>query len=153
MTRSSRTLIVIGGMALVSVLMLSMMARRYVKILDVQPMQGQQRESSATLPLPPATPEALADVDAFILVRRAVRAAMLGNVQPSGAAQLPRLRLARDQALQRHGVDRIEYLKVRSAYRSWRSGSPADDDLNDALEARRPLLREVDLGPHERFDL
>ena len=140
-------------MAFVSVLMLSMMARRYVKILELPPTQGLQRESEAPVSFPRATAEALASVDAFLRVRRAVHAAMLGAPQPSGAAQLPRLRKARDLALQRHTVDRVEYLRVRSAYRSWRSGSGAGDDLHDALEKRRLQLREVDLGPHERFDL
>ena len=143
MSRETRILLVMAVLAVGGVTSLALMARRYVKILDVRP-------AAATRPVAPAA-AALVEVDAFIEVRRTIRRAI--DAQSGGGSPAAPLRSARDEGLRRSGMSSDRYARIRTLYREWREGRlAARHPLAYAFEQRRRELGELDLGDYEPLD-
>lgn len=63
------------------------------------------------------------------------------------------IRLARDAALKKAGLDMARYAQIRAAYRDWIEGKPvADSGLAAAFEQRKEQMIAADLGGYDPFD-
>jgi hypothetical protein len=141
MSRQTRTLLVLLVLGLCGTVVLALMAHRYLRLLG-PPGGGGGAVAAA----------ALADVDAFIEVRRTVREALDARARATDS-DLARVQAARDRALARSALDAAAYARVRSAYRAWRAGRvDAGAALGAALEQRRAALEAVALGDYEGLD-
>ena len=97
MTRPSRMLLLVTILAVLAVVVLGVMARRYGSILDRRAKAAQAE-----------TEKTLRRVDDFISVRRALR-------KPGASFQ---------DALEDADLARTEYLHLDRQYREWRTGNP-----------------------------
>lgn len=132
MSRESRTLAIVLGMALAALAALGYVADRYGRMIG-------SRASGKP-----------ADVEAFIVVRKAMREAIPAGDGPPDAAAL---KVVRDRALERAGMPLERYVSIRAGYRSWRRGRLAAGTLANAFDVRRSQLDRVDLGRYEPLDL
>jgi len=150
MTRQSRMLLIVGGVGLVSVVVLMTMAQRYNSVLEERFERGKTGSASST-----AT-EAQGYVDAFITVRRELKQALDSSELPAdpGEEALLPLRQARDRGLRTAQLDRSSYVRIRKMYRNWKSGEqPLTASFRRAFESRREALESLDLGALEVLDL
>ena len=134
MSRQSRTLLVLVGLGLIGLSLLAYMAHRYGKIAE---RRGPEIE------------QALAQVERFIVVRRAMRLSLdTGEIEDLGDT----LRRSRDQALEPARLDPATYATLRSFYREWKRGKLAGTSMAAAFEMRRAELKRLDLGEGELLD-
>ena len=136
MSPQSRSLLAILAMAIVGVVALGYLANRYTKIARTTG---------------PAIEQALQRVDAFIVVRRAIRLEIesIGERAPHEDS----LRRVRDGALTDSGMDPAQYAEIRTLYRKWRSGRlHGGMPMARAMERRKAELSQLDLGAYELLD-
>ena len=137
MSRQARTLVLLGVFALVGVVALGVLARRYGTLLEAQARSG---------PALPARSEAEAErrVAAFVTVRERL-ADELGRSRGRPAAEVQE-RLARvlAYALESERLDRAEYERIGSMVRDWeRQGAPPPAPYLSPLARRREYLRSL----------
>jgi len=156
MTQPTRMLIVLGVFSVAAAVALSVMAQRYVRLL--------QRPDAPASPPPPAAEAAspagagpsgvaarelaLRHVDAFIAVRRALARADDDPGAGGAPGDGPRLadpERALERALVSAGMDRATYERILEMHRAWKSGrADVSGPLPDAFELRRQDLERLD---------
>ena len=136
MHHTTRTLSILGTIAIGGVVALGYGAHRYSRVLERRlPEDGPVR----------------AQVEAFIAVRRGMRAAI--DAAGTGARPVEGLLAARERALAVGPLDTRAYDELRRAYRAWRAGRlRASAPLGAAFERQRRELDRVDLGVYESLD-
>jgi hypothetical protein len=168
MTRPTRMLLILGLFGVGAVVVLSMMAQRYGKVLQraepSRPVAAPATEPPAASPpgkVPGEIPDlalngstadgeqALRHVDAFIGIREALSEGPMATrllAWPDPAFPLSEAEArALDDALGDAGLDRATYREILQAYRAWSSGrEDPGGPLPAAFERRRGELRELD---------
>jgi len=158
MNPQTRSLLVIGFIALVGLGALALMASQYSSILEERPgavpaaQANHEREIPSTLNRQSG---ALASVDRFIETRRRIKRALPTSDAPSEPEEAARrLLAARQRALSGVGWSLEDYVAVRELYRDWRDQrAGVMGPIVDAFELRIDQLREVELGPFEPLDV
>jgi hypothetical protein len=136
MHNPTRTILILMVLAVGGLSALGFIAYRYTRLLEGTEITGA---------------DAAQRVEAFIRVRQG----MLSEIDSwnEGEAHRESLTAVRDRALALHGIDLETYTEVRQLYRAWRRGRlRAGTPMAAALEARRAVLRELDLGVYEPLD-
>jgi hypothetical protein len=138
-SRQSRLIVVLLVMAALGVAGLSIVANQYRRALS------RSRDAGGAA----GTPSAARRVDAFLVVRQAMREA--ASLHPKEARD--RCRSARARALAAQGVTPADYAQVRDAWRALAAGRAVDDPaLARELRSRPMVLAEGALGPLESLD-
>jgi hypothetical protein len=158
MNPQTRSLLVIGFIALVGLGALALMASQYSSILEERPgaaptaQANHERDTPSTLDRQSG---ALASVDRFIEARRRIKRALSTSDAPSEPEDASRrLLAARERALVGVGWSLEDYAAVRELYRDWRDQrAGVMGPIVDAFELRIDQLREVELGSFESFDV
>jgi len=172
MTRESRMLLIIGAMAVVAVVALGLMAKRYANIEpemksvhDVKPVA----ESFSSEQSPP--PSWVDPIEGFIAVRseivnklnedpgmrRRMEQELSGNARevPSRShySLIIGATMARNRGLSIAGIQEAEYHRVREAFVSWiRGEGDVDPELVEKFEANRERLEPLYLNDLEVLD-
>ena len=130
MTRTSRTILVMGLMAVGGVAALTWMAQRYGQALSRQPGAAEAGDAR----LPPADAERL--VAAYVSVARALDAART-NVS-SDREREDATRVALSRALALHDLTPERYRQLETLEQAWRAGSAdVPRAYREALERQR----------------
>lgn len=168
MSRQARMLLVVTVAAVVSIIVLSMMAERYGSILrDRKNASGRSAAAVRTThpeSTRPSAPERPAAARASVAEEAASLAAAYADVLASldatldgarsaGASDgevLDALRATLQQELTTRGMTRADFDKLVTVHRAWRE-RPADvpEPLRGALETRAAKLAAVDLSPYD----
>ena len=148
MSRQTRLIIILAGMAVVGVVALFLVADRYSKVAarrgDGEGQSTQQAVSAAA-----------AQVDAFVRVRLALRetvdAGTFDGVGPDARALA--FRVERNRVLSAARIQEADYRELRGHFRQW-TQDPARlaDVWQDAFESRRQELARCGLGDMELLD-
>jgi hypothetical protein len=165
MTRPTRMLIVLGVFGVGTVVVLSMMAQRYGKLLQrvERSRTAAPARPAPVSPLPPASdpgrastmPElgsaedpgrAVRSVDAFIAVRRALlELPGTGPGAGSAGAALEDEERALARALADAGLDRTSYDAILESYTAWKAGrADRSGPLPAAFALRRQELERLE---------
>ena len=134
----------LGLFGIGAVVVLSMMAQRYGKVLQrVERSQAAAPARVAGGGSAAAQKRALRSVDAFIAVRRAFAEGpmsdrLLAYPEPGWPLGEEEVR-ARDLALSNAGLDRETYLGILNSYEAWKAGR---EDLSGPLPAAFAQRRE-----------
>lgn len=148
MTRQSRLIVIIAGMALAGVVVLAMVAERYSRLLGRE--EGGPRQTTEE-----AASAAAAQVERFVRVRLALRETVDQGTFDGVADDARALAFSaeRSRILASMGVHDADYRELRRYYRQW-DESPAllSDVWRDAFEQRRADLERCALDEVERFD-
>lgn len=167
MTRQSRMIIIIAVMALVGVVVLGFLARKYHEKL--QPEAAQESpvvsRSAETTDLDPKIQGFLAGrkaVLAFLDENPPAKDSLCAEIRNDTADRdqvkmynsvLWNLRVKRNLAASAQGLDEAGYAEVREYYRLWRSGDATlDGAWKAALDAREKDLAEIDMGDCDPLD-
>lgn len=135
MTRGTRTIVVMGLIAVGGVVSLAWMAQRYGDVLS-------RRGGAAR---PQATTDELPDSDADRLVEAylRVRSILAGAHDDSPAAAQER-GVTLTEALAAHGLAPEQYQELEAMHRAWRSDSPeVPAAYREAFDRRRERLGEA----------
>jgi hypothetical protein len=174
MSRQGRTVLVIGIVALLGVVSLAVLAKRYGRLIPAaQPVQKPPAPAAPSAPEgAPDAAEVDREVDAFLQARQVIRANLekeYGPIEPRKTREPVRharaeqdqalfralvgIRLERDAKLQAAGVSMKRYREIRDAYRKWIDGKPVPDATLGAAFDRRPdELLAADLAGFDPFD-
>ncbi|NIM00932.1 MAG: hypothetical protein GTN89_08530 [Acidobacteria bacterium] len=148
MSRQSRLIVIIAGMALIGVVVLAMVAERYSKLLGRE--EGGPRQTTEQ-----AAGAAAAQVDKFVRVRLALRETVDQGTFDDVAGDAGALAFSaeRSRVLASMGVHDADYRELRRYYRQW-SESPAllSGVWEEAFEERRTDLERCGLGELEPLD-
>ena len=147
MSRESRLLAILLGIAVVGVSGLMVVADQYRKALVGNARPGGGESASA---------HALRLVDGFLAARQAAKGVVLRypvEIRELDAGATLAYRAARLNALAAHRISYDDYAAVRAAWRAYRAGKPMRDPaLFAAFESRRGALDDAALGPIESVD-
>ena len=148
MSRQTRLILILAGMALLGVVALSVVAERYSKVI------AQRRDGSGQTENQTAQ-AAAAQVDAFVRVRLALRvtidAGTFEDVEP--AARALAFSAERDRVLSSVRVQEADYRELRQHFRQWvRDPAKLTGVWKDAFENRRQALAGCGLGELETLD-
>ncbi len=163
-------LLVTGVLAIGGLLVLLFLAQRYSRILAEQPSASPPAVTEASTPAPSTSApagdsqagRALALVDRFIAVRRAVAEAIRQEIGEAtldpgvtlDAAGFVRVLEGRDRAIEAQQLEPEAYVRLRTLYFAWRGeGHAPTVAFRQAFERRREALESVELGPFESEDL
>jgi len=136
MHNSTRTILILMVLAVGGLSALGFIAYRYTRVLEASGISAE---------------DAAQRVDVFIQVRQGMRSEI--DSWHDGGGHRESLTAVRDRGLALHGIDLETYAEVRQLYRAWRRGRlRAGTPMATALEGRREVLREVDLGVYEPLD-
>jgi hypothetical protein len=143
MSRESRLIAILAVIAVIGVSGLMMVADQYRKAI-----------ANAEIEDAPARAERL--VAGFLAARQAVIAVVArnpGTIEDPSSGAAAALRGERLSALAAHGMTFADYVAVRDAWRTFRSGGTVDDPaLVAAFEARRVELDDAASGAVEGVD-
>ncbi len=148
MSRQTRLIVIIAGMALLSVVILGVVAERYSKLIERQ-KEGPGQSAAQ------AAGAALAQVDAFVRVRLALREAIdAGTFEGvEGDARALAFSAERHRVLSAARVHEADYRELRARYRQWvREPSRLSGVWLDAFESRKQELAACGLGRLEPLD-
>ena len=136
MHNSTRTILILMVLAVGGLSALGFIAYRYTRLLEGNGISAE---------------DAARRVNAFIRVRQGMRSEI--DSWNDGDPHRESLTAVRDRALALHAIDLAAYAEVRQFYRAWRRGRlRAGTPMAAALEGRREVLRELDLGVYEPLD-
>ena len=148
MSRQTRLILILAGMALLGVVALSVVAERYSSVIAKRGDGGAQTTQQAAR-------VAATQVDAFVRVRLALRktidAGTFDGVEP--AARALAFSAERARLLSAVRVHEADYRELRQHFRQW-TRDPARLSVvwHDAFENRRDELAGCDLGDLEPLD-
>ncbi len=148
MSRQTRLIVILAGMALVGVIALSVVAERYSRVI-AKPDDGKGQTTRQ------AARVAAAQVDAFVRVRRALRKTIDAGIFDD-VAPVPRalaFGVERNRVLSAARLHQADYRELRGHFRQW-TQDPArlSDVWRDAFESRREALAGCGLGDLESLD-
>jgi len=148
MTRESRLLLTVVLMSGLGVGGLMMVASQYRKTLTTT-AHGRAGGEDASI-------RAVRFVDGYLAARVAARAVLDSDPEralPLTADATSAYRIDRWNAFTAHGMTYDDYVAVRAAWRTYRSGgNVVDPALVAVFRARRLELEGADLGPGEAWD-
>ena len=148
MSRQTRLIVILAGMALGGVIALSVVAERYSRgIKKSENGTGQTTQQAARV--------AAAQVDAFVRVRLALRktidAGVFDDVAPGPLALA--FGAERNRVLSAARFHDADYRELRGHFRKWTQDPASLTDVwRDAFESRREALAGCELGALESLD-
>ena len=148
MSRQTRLIVILAGMALVGVIALAVVAERYSRVVEQRDdPKGQTTQQAARV--------AAAQVDAFVRVRLALRktidAGVFDDVAPGPRALA--FGVERHRVLSAARLHDADYRELRGHFRKWRQDPASLTDVwRDAFESRREALAGCELGDLESLD-
>lgn len=150
MTRPTRTLLILGVMAIGGLIALAMMAQRYGEALEGrQHRAAPRRQGEGT-----HAADAEHHVIALVSIRRALKTALDGQRDRTETEVRAALRSTLSDQLRAHDLDRDEYRRIESVFRAWRAGNeevPAG--YREALDRRTDELDDLGLGGYDPLAL
>jgi hypothetical protein len=170
MTRESRMLIIIGGMAVVAVVVLGIMAKRYAN-MDPELKSVHDLGPATETTVPETSPEWVDPIEGFITVRseivtklnedpglkRRMEQQLSGQAREAPSRAHFKLiidtKMARNRGLTTAGIAEADYHRVREAFVAWQENAEgADPGLVEKFEANRDRLDPLYLGDLEVLD-
>ena len=148
MSRQTRLIVILAGMALLGVVALFVVAERFSQVIE----QHGDGEGPTTQQVARA---AAAQVDAFVRVRLALRktidAGIFDDVGP--AARALAFRAERNRARSATSLHEADYRELRGYFRQWaRDPAQLSDVWQTAFDSRGQELAGCDLGDLETLD-
>ena len=156
MTRTSRTLLVLGLMSIGTVIVLGMMARRYTRVLEAR----QQTEN--------ASPRSAGDdsgalldsaaernVQAYLYVTSALKQAAeaMGEQEASTEVGIDKLRMTFERALVESRLDRGGFQEMDGVVRAWEAGSQeVSQAYRRELDRRAAEVRDSRTGAYDPLE-
>ena len=148
MSREVRLIVILAGMALLGLVVLTMVAGRFTKVIA-------QRGDRASQTTEQAARAADTQVDGFVRVRLALRekvdAGTFDGIEP--AARVIAFAAERDRVLSAKRVRAADYRELRQLFRQWEQ-DPArlPRTWRTAFETRHEVLSICNLGELEPLD-
>ena len=148
MTRQTRLIVVLAGMALVGVVALGLVADRYSRVIA-------RRQAGAVDSNGQAAHAAQLQVDAFLRIRtrlcERIDAGDFAGLEP--AARALAFGAVRDRARAASRLDPADYREQRQRYRQWKRDPAGSVALwRAAFDAREQEFQVCDLGEFEALD-
>jgi hypothetical protein len=153
MTRTSRTLLVLGLMSVGAVVVLAMMAQRYGKVLEQRGEARGREVRSVDAPGTSAEQERAArEIAVYLAVMASLKEDLaLRKRQAPGEPTDDAAEDSLDRALGQHGLSRVDFSRLALIVRAWREGSPeVAEAYRRELDRRAPDVRASEI---ENLDL
>jgi hypothetical protein len=156
MTRTSRTLLVLGLMSIGTVIVLGMMARRYTQVLEAR-QQAESASARSAGDVSGALLDSAAErnVQAYLYVTSALKQAAeaMGEREASTEAGIDKLRMTFERVLVESRLDRSGFQEMDGVVRAWEAGSQeVSQAYRRELDRRAAEVRESRTGAYDPLE-